>query len=132
MNSPPRGLDKLKMENGYMGKGGFVGHRRSTGQRYSEQGRVYRPEPPKKLNGFGSADGVVASGDAGKEVNFNGKEKQRSNETVEKRNVLVVRDEMVDGWPKWLIDNIPKEVFAGLVPKSAESYDKLDKVITKL
>ena len=131
MNSPPRGLEKLKMENGYMGKGGFVGHRRSTGQRYSEQGRVYRPEPPKKLNGFGSADGVVAGGAAGKEGNFNGNEKQRSNETVEKRKVLVVGDEMVDGWPKWLIDNIPKEVLGGLVPKSAESYDKLDKVITK-
>ena len=57
MNSPPRGLEKLKMENGYMGKGGFVGHRRSTGQRYYEPGRS---EPPKKFNGFGSADGVVA------------------------------------------------------------------------
>ncbi|XWS23518.1 hypothetical protein CRYUN_Cryun28dG0021200 [Craigia yunnanensis] len=128
MNSPPRGLEKRKMENGYMGKGGFVGHRRSTGQRYSKQGRVYRLEPPKKLNGFGSADGVVAGGAAGKEGNFNGKEKQRSNETVEKSHVLVVGDEMVDGWPKWLIDNIPKEVLDGLVPKSAESYDKLDKI----
>ncbi|XWS24927.1 hypothetical protein CRYUN_Cryun27aG0026700 [Craigia yunnanensis] len=125
MNSPPRGLEKLKMENGYMEKGGLVGHRRSTGQRYSEPGRSCRPEPPKKLNGFGSADGVVAGG---KEGNFNGKEKERSNETVEKRNFLVVGDEMVDGWPKWLIDNIPKEVLAGLVPKSAESYDKLDKI----
>ncbi|XWS15294.1 hypothetical protein CRYUN_Cryun35bG0083600 [Craigia yunnanensis] len=126
MNSPPRGLENLKMENGYIGKGGFVGHRRSTGQSYSEPGRVYRPQPAKELNGFGNADGAVAGG--GTEVNFNGKEKQRSNETVEKRNVLVVGDEMVDGWPKWLIDNIPKEVFAGLAPKSAESYDKLDKI----
>ncbi|EOY16810.1 Serine/threonine-protein kinase [Theobroma cacao] len=125
MNSPPKGLEKLKMENGYIGTGGFVGHRRSTGQRYSASGRVYRPEPPKKLNGFGSADGVVAGG---KEGNFNGKEKERSDKTVEKRNCLVVGDEIVDGWPKWLIDNIPKEVLAGLVPKSAESYVKLDKI----
>ncbi|XVE55117.1 hypothetical protein DITRI_Ditri03aG0134900 [Diplodiscus trichospermus] len=121
MNSPPGGLEKLKMENGYIGNGGFVGHRRSTGQRYSEPGRVYRPEPPKKLNGFGSAD----AGDAAAKE---GIIKQRSNETVEKRNVLLVGDEMVDGWPKWLIDNIPKEVLGGLVPKSAESYDKLDKI----
>ncbi|KAB2025162.1 hypothetical protein ES319_D06G132900v1 [Gossypium barbadense] len=117
MKSPPRGLEKLKMENGYKGKGAFAAHRRSTGQRYTDPDRVHRPEPPKKLNGFGSADGVVA-----------GKEKESSNETVERRNVLVAGDEMVDGWPKWLIDNIPKEVLAGLVPKSAESYDKLDKI----
>ncbi|XP_022772372.1 probable serine/threonine-protein kinase At1g54610 [Durio zibethinus] len=128
MNSPPRGLEKLKMENGYMGKERFVGHRRSTGQRYSEPGRFSKPEPPKKLNGFGSADGVVAAVAGGKEGNFNGKEKMRSNEAVEKRNFFVVGDEMVDGWPKWLIDNIPKEVLAGLVPKSAELYDKIDKI----
>ncbi|XVF29843.1 hypothetical protein REPUB_Repub16aG0005700 [Reevesia pubescens] len=131
LNSPPRGLEKLKMKNGYMRKGGFMGPRRSTGQRYSEPvpDRVYRPEPPpkNKLNGFGGADGAVA----GKQGNLiNGKEKERSNiETIEKRNVLVVGgDEKVDGWPKWLIDNIPKEALAGLVPKSAESYDKLDKI----
>ncbi|XP_022774089.1 probable serine/threonine-protein kinase At1g54610 [Durio zibethinus] len=37
-------------------------------------------------------------------------------------------DELDDGWPKWLVDNIPTEVLAGLVPKSADSYDKLAKV----
>ncbi|KAF2284305.1 hypothetical protein GH714_020357 [Hevea brasiliensis] len=37
-------------------------------------------------------------------------------------------DELVDGWPKWLVDNIPTEVLAGLVPKSADSYDKLAKI----
>ncbi|KAE8728330.1 putative serine/threonine-protein kinase [Hibiscus syriacus] len=114
MESPPRGLEKLKVENGYTGKGAFAGHRRSTGQRYSDADR----QLPKKANGFGSADGVVAAG----------KEKERSNEAVLKRNAFAVGDEMVDGWPKWLIDNIPKEVLSGLVPKSAESYDKLDKI----
>ncbi|KAE8729376.1 putative serine/threonine-protein kinase [Hibiscus syriacus] len=112
MESPPRGLEKLKVENGYTGKGAFAGHRRSTGQRYSD------PQLPKKANGFGSADVVVVAG----------KEKERSNEAVRKRNAFDVGDEMVDGWPKWLIDNIPKEVLSGLVPKSAESYDKLDKI----
>ncbi|XVF39042.1 hypothetical protein PTKIN_Ptkin01aG0003800 [Pterospermum kingtungense] len=123
---PPRGLGKLGMEKEYMGKGGFVGPRRSTGQRYNEPGRIYRPEPPKKLNGLAGAgvDGVVAV----KEGNFKGKEKHRSKETVEKINLLVVGDEMVNGWPKWLIDNIPQEALAGLVPRSADSYDKIDKI----
>lgn len=37
-------------------------------------------------------------------------------------------DEMVDGWPKWLLDNVPKDGLAGLVPKTADSYDKLAKI----
>ncbi|XP_008799048.2 probable serine/threonine-protein kinase At1g54610 isoform X1 [Phoenix dactylifera] len=37
-------------------------------------------------------------------------------------------DEQVDGWPRWLTDNIPRAVLAGLVPRSADSYEKLDKV----
>uniref|UniRef100_A0A3Q7G4W4 Protein kinase domain-containing protein n=1 Tax=Solanum lycopersicum TaxID=4081 RepID=A0A3Q7G4W4_SOLLC len=37
-------------------------------------------------------------------------------------------DQLVDGWPKWLVDNVPKEVLVGLVPKTADSYEKLDKV----
>ena len=37
-------------------------------------------------------------------------------------------DEMVDGWPKWLVDNVPREALAGLVPKSAESYIMIKKV----
>lgn len=36
--------------------------------------------------------------------------------------------ELVDGWPKWLTDNIPKDALAGLTPRSAETYDKIDKV----
>ncbi|GMJ15172.1 hypothetical protein HRI_005186400 [Hibiscus trionum] len=117
MESPGRGLEQLKLGNGYTGKGAFAAHRRSTGQRYSDADRVYRPELPKKPNGIGSADGAVA-----------GKEKERSNEAGQKRNAFAAGDEMVDGWPKWLVDNIPKEVLSGLVPKSADSYDKLDKI----
>lgn len=39
-------------------------------------------------------------------------------------------DELVDGWPKWLTDNVPKDALDGLIPKSADAYDKLDKVTT--
>ena len=40
----------------------------------------------------------------------------------------IVGDELVDGWPKWLVENINPDVFSGLVPKSADSYEKLVKV----
>lgn len=41
---------------------------------------------------------------------------------------VVGKELLVDGWPKWLTDNIPGDVLAGIVPRSADSYDKLDKV----
>ena len=40
----------------------------------------------------------------------------------------IAGDDFVEGWPKWLVDNIPRDALAGLVPKSADSYDKLAKV----
>ena len=45
-----------------------------------------------------------------------------------KKKKKIASYEFVDGWPKWLVDNIPKEVLSGLVPRSAHSYEKLDKV----
>lgn len=36
--------------------------------------------------------------------------------------------EPVDGWPKWLTDNIPGDALEGLTPRSADTYDKIDKV----
>lgn len=41
----------------------------------------------------------------------------------------IADDELIGGWPKWLVDNISREVLANLVPKSADSYDKLAKVL---
>ncbi|KAL8524361.1 hypothetical protein ACS0TY_014084 [Phlomoides rotata] len=38
------------------------------------------------------------------------------------------KDEEIDGWPKWLIDNIPRDVLKDIVPKSADSYVKIDKI----
>ncbi|KAK1556020.1 hypothetical protein Q3G72_034664 [Acer saccharum] len=110
--SPPGGLDKLKMESGYVGRGGMGGPRRSTGQRFErrESGRVQQPEVAMNYNvvyGNGS-DGQRGGSSGGSGGGVDG--------------------DIVDGWPKWLTDNIPREVLAGLVPKSAEAYDKLDKV----
>lgn len=39
-----------------------------------------------------------------------------------------IGEELVDGWPKWLVDNIHRDILAGMVPKSADSYHKLAKV----
>ncbi|XP_031251025.1 probable serine/threonine-protein kinase At1g54610 [Pistacia vera] len=113
MNSPAKGLNKLKMENGYVGKD-MMGHRRSTGQRYNERelggGRILRPDLPV----------VPESSGEGKAINSGVKRDLQSGNNED--------GEVVDGWPKWLIDNVPREALAGLIPKSAESYDKLDKV----
>ncbi|KAK4417348.1 putative serine/threonine-protein kinase [Sesamum alatum] len=40
----------------------------------------------------------------------------------------IATDELVGGWPRWLVDNVPVDDLAGLVPKTADSYDKLAKV----
>nr|CAB3468824.1 unnamed protein product [Digitaria exilis] len=37
-------------------------------------------------------------------------------------------DELVDGWPTWLLDNVPREALEGIVPRSADAYDKIEKV----
>lgn len=126
MNSPPKGLEKLKMDSGYVGKGDFVGPRRSTGQKYPqrESSRKYRPEPMMYNNvEFGGGNGNVE----GDEKLLVGKVEEKDGENVAKR-LSIGEEDLVGGWPKWLTDNIPRHVLAGLVPKSAESYDKLAKV----
>ncbi|KAK4774787.1 hypothetical protein SAY86_009722 [Trapa natans] len=37
-------------------------------------------------------------------------------------------EDTVDGWPMWLVKNVPRRVLEGLVPKSAESYHKINKI----
>lgn len=118
VNSPPRGLERLKMENGYVGKGGFVGHRRSTGQRFS--GRLDKPN---------LAAGNSSGARSGEERKLNDRDGHGGGSRRHSQRILqVVGEEVVDGWPRWLTDNVPREVLAGLVPKSAVNYDKLDKV----
>lgn len=110
------------MDNGYVSKAWFTTGRRSTGQRCPDKysGRVLRPDSA-------STKVVFKSGNGGGEENPIRRE--------ERRNVgggIQVSpergDELVDGWPKWLTDNIHREALADLVPRSAESFDKLDKV----
>lgn len=108
MDSAPGGLDKLKLQNGYIPRNGFVGGRKSTGLR--DSGQLLRAETRKQ-----SDDDV--------KLNYREEQRDRNGGRKEKEE-----DELVDGWPKWLTDNIPKEVLAGIVPKSADNYDKIEKV----
>lgn len=135
--SEARGLERLKLENGYIGNGDFIAHRRSMGQRYErgEVGRLHQGESGKDRVGLGignaerrgsSDDSVRGGGDAKKLTNREGK--KNALHDSEKLARKSFDDEMVEGWPKWLVDNVPREVLAGLVPKSAESYKMIDKV----
>lgn len=94
-------LDRLKLENGYVSNTDFVAHRRSTGQSHDVGGDK------------GKTDNAADVHD-GKKLSVN--------------NGFEGDNEMVDGWPRWLVDNVPTQVLSGLVPKSAESYKMIDKV----
>ncbi|KDP36567.1 hypothetical protein JCGZ_08334 [Jatropha curcas] len=131
-NSPSKGLQRLKMENGYVGNGGFAARRRSTGQRYSGRGKLNNSEPPPPRNYNGG--GLLGRGDTGgtggdSKLSYGNGEKDCIDVVRRNDKVFVVDGvQVVDGWPKWLTDNVPEEVLAGLVPKSAENYDKIDKI----
>lgn len=49
-----------------------------------------------------------------------------SNKSEEKKKIASY--EHADEWPKWLVDNIPHNNLARLVRKTADSYEKLEKV----
>jgi cyclin-dependent kinase 12/13 len=129
-SSSSRGFGKLKPENGYVGKEEFTWDRRSTGQRdvRRESGGRYRPKSRKENGGAGHGEGEGEGEGEGKLAN---KGKRDVGENVSQKTSVFKRIEdveLVDGWPKWLIDNVPREVLTGMVPKSAESYVMLSKV----
>ncbi|XP_028221554.1 probable serine/threonine-protein kinase At1g54610 [Glycine soja] len=130
-----RTLDRLKLDNGCVPSTDFVAHRRSTGQRHHEPNKEYerlhqRREQPRK-----QTNELIESGVANAEgLHHKGKVVGRQGRRVTRRddknlaNQCCFEDDMVDGWPKWLVDNVPTQVLAGLVPRSAESYKMIDKV----
>lgn len=111
IDSPLSRLEKMKLQNGYMNGQA----RRSTGTRKFRQ-------DPAELKRNGHDNGVVRERVVGerKSVGKDGDD-QKFPEKVEEV-------ELVDGWPKWLTDNIPREILKDLVPKSSDSYIKIDKV----
>ncbi|KAK9272049.1 hypothetical protein L1049_002418 [Liquidambar formosana] len=150
MYSPPRVLEKLKLDNGYV-KGG--NGRGPTGQKQQVNEPVVKLlrnevkiEKVRVLNGGSGGGGgggkVVAregeqrqnnGGVGGRVVASEGEQRQNTggvggNVSQRIRLKKIGGDELVNGWPKWLIDNIRGDALDGLVPKSADSYDKLAKV----
>ncbi|KAL9668426.1 hypothetical protein QQ045_002807 [Rhodiola kirilowii] len=118
MNSPPWGLEKLKLETGYVGKKDLLTGRRSTGQSTSND----RVSDVKLNDGLKSGESRFASDESLKEVVY-------EDTTMKvKGDEDAGEDEILDGWPKWLTDNIPAKVLSRLVPKSAETYDMISKI----
>lgn len=109
--SPSCELEKFKLDGRYVNGGKPTRHPKALlvkgGGR--EKPAVAR-EGEREVDGGGSGGGNVPRRVTGKKI---------------------AADELVDGYPKWLVDNIPMEVLAGLVRKSAESYVKLSKVCSK-
>lgn len=139
VGSEAAGLERLKLENGYVDSRdfNFVAPRRSTGQRFDEHGDnnggLYRRVSRKHRADLGIAN-EEKRGSGNDSEKLRNKEEKMSNKEGKKRNAanysekFLNDDDMVDGWPRWLVDNVPREVLAGLVPKSAESYKMIDKV----
>ncbi|KAK6125751.1 hypothetical protein DH2020_040506 [Rehmannia glutinosa] len=114
--SPERALEKLKFENGYV-KGENAGRYNSSRQQHQ---RVAANTGGGGARGGGGERKISRESERG--MNGGGNVPMRI--LAEK----IAADELVDGWPKWLVDNVPPDGLAGLVPKSADSYDKLAKV----
>ncbi|XP_024978253.1 probable serine/threonine-protein kinase At1g54610 [Cynara cardunculus var. scolymus] len=120
-------LHKLKIDNGYV-IGGNEGKPIAARKPFVETS--VKENSGKKNNHVG--DGVN-NGNIGKE---GGGENDRKISREGIGNVSqrigvgkkIGSDELIDGWPKWLVDNIPKDVLANLVSKTADSYDKLAKI----
>lgn len=107
--SPPQ-LERMKHENRYV----KVVHKVvAVGREHS--GKLVKNEGGGEAKVGPTGEGVVAKGSGGGE-----------RRTVVRKKME--GDELVGGWPKWLVENIPTDVLACLVPKSADSYDDVDKV----
>ncbi|KAG8383426.1 hypothetical protein BUALT_Bualt04G0012000 [Buddleja alternifolia] len=107
--SPQRGIEKFKLENGYIGGENAVRNTRDFNKSSRGGGgggggeRKINRESERGISGGGNVSGRIF---------------------VKK----IGADEVFDGWPKWLIESVPRETLADLVVKSADSYDKLAKV----
>lgn len=112
--TPPQRLEKRKIENGYV-KGGSGG--RYNGQKVAEKDDMNGGDQKN----IGGTRKIVKEGEEGNNIGVG---------NVSQRIVVkkIGSDELVDGWPQWLVDNMPSEVLATFVPKSADSYDKIAKV----
>ncbi|KAI3669360.1 hypothetical protein L6452_40593 [Arctium lappa] len=120
------GLHKLKIDNGYV-IGGNEGKPILARKPFVEMSM--KENSGKKNNHVGDS---VNNGNIRKEGGENDRKISREGIGNVSQRIGVGKkigsDELIDGWPKWLVDNIPKDVLANLVSKTADSYDKLAKV----
>lgn len=98
VDSPGRGLERMKAKHDYV-KG-----RRGDGSVSLKQ------RPVAKL--------LMLESEAKVSNNFKRAGKKKK----------IGGDEFSSVWPNWLVENLSPEFLTGLVPRSADSYDKLDKV----
>lgn len=127
VNSPnqTRGhLERMKNDNAYV-----VAKKKGEGSVSGKQvGKVSRSKAPESKDLSVAEIGGRGGAELEKQPNNGGSGRSNSMRTSKKKKKKIGGDEPVKGWPKWLVDNIPPDVLAGLVPKSADSYDKLAKV----
>lgn len=123
-DSPPRGLEKLKLEKGYVGG--------RPPPVLKQLARISSHQKQRDNAAGASADGGKREG----KVLSREEEEKGNGDKASQKMVTVAKksggDEPKDGWPRWLTDNVPLEALAGLVRKSADSYDKLAKVCFRL
>jgi hypothetical protein len=129
--SPHQGIEKMKLDGGYIkgDSGGIPITHKQLGkvQASKELTRLIQSGDlslkDKHIVRVESGSGGGAGGEAERERS--GGSRNVSKRAVRKK---IGEDELVDGWPKWLVDNVSADLLEGLVPKSADSYDKLAKV----
>lgn len=121
-----RTVEEMKQQNGYRDRG------RGRGQ----QEEAVKPElgTIKKSTGAGNGEENKISNrererlvlDETTDAPGNNNNNNNNDGNVEKKKIN--GEDVVDGWPKWLVDNIHRDILAGMVPRSADSYHKLAKV----
>lgn len=118
MNSQPKGLDKSRPEKGYA-----ASRQRSTGQRNFQADPTRRRQQPTVSRGKEGGSGG-GGGKFGAEAERVGHGRSGDIFGLSRED-----EETIDGWPRWLVENVPRHVLDRLVPKSADSYEKIDKVM---
>lgn len=129
--SPHQCIEKMKLDGGYV-KGDSGG----IPITHKQLGKVQASKELTRLIQSGDLslkDKHIVRVEAGSGGGAGGEAERESSggsPNVSKRVVpkKIGEDELIDGWPKWLVDNVSADLLEGLVPKSADSYDKLAKV----
>lgn len=135
--------DRFKQHNGYYVEKVHIAkpisvstshnNLRPTSDNKAVLGPEPKPGPTNRVSTSKVEDGGTGEVEGGNRekvvVGNNGREVKSEIWNVSRKKIG--RDEYVDGWPKWLVDNIPSSVLATILPRSADSYEKLAKVRIK-